>query len=190
MTETWCKCGLFVLAMAFGTGMKAQTAPIPIKPGLWETTVNGTTSMTLPAAQQAQIAALPAAQQAMIRSRMGGGSPTTITTRACAAQQTTLNDIMSQAQQKNTKCTLSNQTQTASSASFDVSCVSPQGTASGHAQFQMADSDHVTGSMHLTVDASSNGGPMHMTIDNTVTSKYVGADCGTVKPGEGEVVHP
>ena len=188
MSETWCKCGLFVLVMTFGTGVKAQTAPIPIKPGLWQTTSSGTTSMTLPAAQEAQIAAMPAAQQAMVRSRMGGGTPTTVTTQACAAQQTSLNEIMSQAQQKNTKCTFSNQTQASSGASFDVSCVSQQGTASGHAQFQMVDSEHVTGSIHLTADGSSKGGSMHMTIDNTVTSKYVSSDCGTVKPGAAQVV--
>ena len=144
--------------------------------------------MTLPAAQEAQIAAMPAAQQAMIRARMGGGTPTTTTTRACAAEQTSLNEIMSQAQQKNTKCTFSNQTQTATGTSFDVSCVSQQGTAAGHAQFQMADSEHVTGSIHLTADATSNGGTMHMTIDNTMTSKYMGTDCGTVKPGAAQVV--
>jgi hypothetical protein len=72
-----------------------------------------------------------------------------------------------------------------------MSCVSAQGTASGHADFHMTDSEHVTGSVHLTADgATGDGGTMHMTIDNTVTSKYVGADCGTVKPGTGEVVHP
>jgi hypothetical protein len=189
MSETWCKCGLFLLVMAFGTGLKAQSAPVPIKPGLWQTQISGTSSMTLPADQEARIATLPAAQQAMIRSRMGGGTPTAVTTRSCAAEQTSLNALMSEAQQKNTKCTFTNQVQTADGASFDTNCVSPQGTASGHAEFHMTDSEHVSGSIHLTADAtSSNGGSMHMTIDNTVTSKYMGTDCGTVKPGTGEVV--
>lgn len=189
MSETWCKCSLFVLVMAFGTGVKAQTATIPIKPGLWQTQISGTSSMTLPADQEARIAALPAAQQAMIRSRMGG-APTTTTTRSCATGQTSLNEIMSQAE-KNTKCTFTNQVQTADGASFDASCVSPQGTTSGHAEFHMVDSEHFTGSLHMTADATSpNGGSMHMKVDNTVTSKYLGADCGTVKPGAAEVVHP
>src|ERR1035441_4976852 len=61
--------------------------------------------------EEARIAALPAAQQAMIRSRMGGGTPTTVTTRSCAAEQTSLNALMSEAQQKNTKCTFTNQVQ-------------------------------------------------------------------------------
>jgi hypothetical protein len=184
MSETWCKCSLFVLVMAFGTGVKAQTAPVPIKAGLWQTTISGTNTVTLPPDQEARIAALPPAQQAMIRNMSSGTKPTTSTTKSCAAQQTSLNEIMSQAQQSNTKCSFTNQTQTASGTSFDVSCVSPQGTASGHAQFQMADTEHVTGSIHLTADATSpNSGSMHMTIDNTVTSKYLGTDCGTVKPG-------
>ena len=188
MTETWCKYGLFVLVMAFGTGVKAQSAPIPIKPGLWQTTVSGTNTVALPPEQEAKIAAMPAAQQAMIRNMSGGGKPTTVTTKSCAAQATSMDGLMSQAQQKNTKCTFTNQTQTASGASFDVSCISQQGTASGHAQFQMADSEHVTGSMHMTVDATGRGGAMHMTIDNSITSKYLSADCGSVKPGTAEVV--
>jgi hypothetical protein len=175
--------------MAYAASVHAQSASIPIKPGLWQTTITGTNSMTLPPEQEARIAAMPAAQQAMIRSRMGG-TPTTITTRSCAAEQTSMDQLLNQAQQKNTKCTLTNRVQTSDGASFDINCVTPQGTASGHAEFHVADSDHVTGSIHMTVDATgkSGGGAMHMTVDNTMSTKYMGTDCGTVKPGAAEVV--
>jgi hypothetical protein len=53
----------------------------------------------------------------------------------------------------------------------------------------MSDSEHVTGTIHMTADMTGrSGGTAHMTIDNTMTSKYLGADCGTVKPGTAEVV--
>jgi hypothetical protein len=188
MTETLCKCSLFVLVMAYAVGLHGQSAPIPIKSGLWQTTISGTNTVALPPEQEAKIAAMPAAQQAMIRNMSGGGKPTTVTTKSCAAQATSVDALMSQAQQKNTKCTFTNQSQAADGASFDVSCISQQGTASGHAAFHMADSEHVSGTMHMTVDATGRGGAMHMTIDNTITSKYLGADCGTVKPGAAEVV--
>ena len=191
MTGTWCKCGLFVLATAYTVCLQAQGGSTPIKPGLWQTTVSGKSSMAMPPEMEARIAAMPAAQQEMIRSRMGGGAPTTVTTKSCAVEQTNIDAMLSEAQQKNhdMKCTFTNRKQTADGASFDTSCVSPQGTASGHAEFHMLDSDHVTGSMHMTADMTGRtGGTAHMTIDNTITSKYLGSDCGTVKPGAAEVV--
>ena len=189
MSETLCKCSLFVLVMAYTVGLQAQGGAIPIKPGLWQTQINGTNSMSLPADQEARIAALPAAQQAMIRSSMGGGKPTTVTTKSCIAEQASMDTLLNQAQQKNMKCTFTNRVQTAAGASFDTSCTSPQGTASGHAEFHMSDSEHVTGTIHMTADMTGrSGGTAHMTIDNTMTSKYLGADCGTVKPGTAEVV--
>jgi hypothetical protein len=181
--------GLFVLVVASAAGLQAQTGAIPIKAGLWQTNVNGTSSMTLPPDVAAKIAAMPPEQQAMIKSRMGGGTPTNVTTKSCVAEQTTVDTLMNQAQQKNTKCTLTNRVQTSDGESFDISCVSPQGTASGHSEFHMADSEHVSGTIHLTADMTGrNGGTAHMTIDDTMSSKYLGADCGSVKPGAAEVV--
>jgi hypothetical protein len=179
---------LFVLVMACAAGLRAQSA-IPIKPGLWQTTVNGTSTMAMSPDMEAKIAAMPAAQQEMIRSRMGGGTPTKVATKSCVAEATSMDSLMNQAQQKNTKCTFTNRVQTADGASFDTSCVSPQGTASGHAEFHMSDSEHVTGTIHMTADMTGrSGGTTHMTIDNKMTSTYQGTDCGTVKPGSAEVV--
>jgi hypothetical protein len=99
------------------------------------------------------------------------------------AKATTPSDLLSQAQQKaGAKCTFSNQQVTASGMSFDISCTTAQGTASGHAQFTMADSEHGAGTTHMTVAASANGHSMNATMDGTSTYTYLGADCGDVKP--------
>ncbi len=187
-TMRWAGAVPALLVMSFVS--HAQGGAIPIKPGLWETTINGTTTMTLPAEQEARIAAMPAAQQARIRSMMAGASPTTIKTHGCAATQTNLDTFLNDMQQKKgMKCTFSNRTQTTDGVSFDTNCTSPEGTASGHTEIHMSDSDRVTGTTHLTADTTGrNGGAMHMTISNTITSKYLGADCGSVKPGSAEVV--
>jgi hypothetical protein len=80
------------------------------------------------------------------------------------------------------KCTFTNQQVTASAVSFDISCTSAQGNASGHAQFTMADSEHGSGTTHMTVAANANGHSMNATMDSTSTYTYLGADCGDVKP--------
>ncbi len=177
-------CGAALLLLAAAAGAKAQsTTAVPIQQGLWETTINTTSQISLPPDVEAKIAAMPAAQQAMIKQNMGGGStPSSTTTHSCAASQMSMTDLLNQAQQKDTKCTFSNQAQTPTGYSFDIACTMPQGSASGHSQFQMPDSSHVTGTTHMTMQATTRGGAMSMTLDSTLTSKYLGADCGSVKP--------
>jgi len=170
---------VFLFTVAVG-----QDKSLPIKLGLWETTVSSTNQMQLPPEAEARIAAMPPAQQAQVRSMMGGGTPMVSTYKSCAASSTTMDTLLNQAQDhEGMKCTFTNRTQTANSASFDTSCVSDQGTMTGHSDFRMPDSEHVSGATHLTGSMSSpRGGTMTMNITSTVTSKYLGADCGNVKP--------
>ena len=128
---------------------------------------------------------MPAAQQAQMRSMMGGASakPTTSTVKSCVASTMTPTDLLNQAQQKGgMSCKFTNQQVTASTVSFDMSCTTTQGTASGHAQFTMADSEHRTGTTHMTVAMSANGHSMNATMDGTSIYTYLGSDCGSVKP--------
>jgi hypothetical protein len=46
----------------------------------------------------------------------------------------------------------------------------------------MADSEHGTGTTHMTVAMSANGHSTNATMDGTSTYTYLGADCGDVKP--------
>ena len=172
-----------VLAFLFTVAV-AQDTPIPIKLGLWETTVSSTNEMALPPEAEARIAAMPAAQQAQVRSMMGGGTPVTSTHKSCVATQTTMDALLNKAQERpGVKCTFTNKKQTENSASFDTSCVTQQGTMTGHSEFRMADSDHVSGTTHMTGSMTSpRGGTMTMNITSTSSSKYLGADCGDVKP--------
>jgi hypothetical protein len=165
--------------------VRAQSTSATIKQGLWQTQMTMSMQMTLPPDVEAKIAAMPAAQQAQMRSMMGGpgGKPTTSTVKSCVASTMTPTDLLNQAQQKGgMTCKFTNQQVTASAISFDMSCTTTQGTASGHAQFTMADSDHGTGTTHMTVAMSANGHSMNATMDGTSIYTYLGADCGDVKP--------
>lgn len=180
---------LVVILAGAGRGTAAaQSTPLPIKPGLWEMQVSMTNKMALPPDVEAKIAAMPAAQQAQMRSMMGGmggggGQPTTTTRKDCIAPQTSMDSLLNQAQQNpNMKCSFNNRVQTASGASFDISCSGPTGSATGHIQYQMADDEHVSSTTHMTVTATASGHTMNTTIDGSSTGKFVSADCGDVKP--------
>lgn len=53
------------------------------------------------------------------------------------------------------------------------------------AQFDGNDHMHGTGKMQMTGQAFPQG----MTMNMTMSSHYVGADCGDVKPGSAKVIH-
>ncbi|MGA1982335.1 MAG: DUF3617 family protein [Acidobacteriaceae bacterium] len=179
--------GSIVLIVLSTLTVQAQVTT-PIKQGLWQTQVTSSMQMALPPDVQAKIAAMPASQQAQMQAMMGGGGmmpkPTSSTVKSCVASTMTPSDLLNQAQQKSgMKCTFTNQQVTANSVSFDTSCTTTQGTATGHSQFTMTDSDHGTGTTHMTMAMSANGHSTTATMDGTSTYTYLGADCGDVKPG-------
>ena len=184
--------GSIVLIVLSTVAAQGQSMSATIKQGLWQTQMTMSMQVTLPPDVEAKIAAMPAAQQAQMRSMMGGSmaKPTTSTVKSCVASTMTPTDLLNQAQQKGgMTCKFTNQQVTASAVSFDMSCTTTQGTASGHAQFKMADSDHGTGTTHMTVAMSANGQSMNATMDGTSIYTYLGADCGDVKP-DSPVVTP
>jgi hypothetical protein len=140
--------------------------------------------MTLPPEAEARIAALPPEQQAMIRSRMGGGKPTTSTNRSCVAPNTTVDSLLNQQTQRNgaMQCTVSNRSVTATGGSFDTTCTGDGSTAAAHVEFTRTDDEHATGKMHMTMNSTRNGRTMNGSSDSTIRYKYIGADCGGVKP--------
>jgi len=189
-TSIFCLSITLTLATAAAPFAHAQSAT-PIKAGLWETTVTSSTQMQLPPEIQARLDAMTPQQQAMMKANMPGGmsgsSPAVTTTHSCSTGQT-VQDLMNQARQKGSECKLTNQTQTANGASFDISCTMPQGTANGHSSFTMADSNHVNGTTHMTANMNAGGRPTSMTMDSTISSKYLGSDCGAIKPNSAVVV--
>jgi len=178
----------FILAAAPFT-LYAQNAPLPVKPGLWDMSVSVSRVMALPPEAEARIAALPPAQQAQVRAMMsggaaGGGSQPIVTTRqVCFPAQATMDSLLNQAQQNpGMQCSFTNRVQTATGASFDISCTGQMGTAKGHTEFHATDDEHMTSTSHMTITATSQGRTGNTTMDSTTKGKFLSADCGDVKP--------
>ena len=176
-------CGIF-LAIGLSPAARAQSRQIPVKLGLWESQVSSTMVMALPPEAEARIAAMPPDRQAQMRGMMSGSKPNVSTYKSCVAQHATMDELLDQNQNKSgMKCTFTNRTQTSDGASFDTSCTMPQGTATGHTEFHMLNDEHWTSTTHISADMSGKGGATrHVSMESTVTSRYVGAQCGDVKP--------
>jgi hypothetical protein len=195
-------CLLWGLAVPFAAaiaqlGLQAQSA-LPVKPGLWQMRTGsgagsggGAPAMpALPPEAEARIAALPPAQQAQVRAAMagaagGGARPAGTTTQVCIAPNTNMDSLLNQAQQRSSggmQCSFTNRVQTAQSASYDMSCTGPMGSAQGHTSYHAADDEHFSSTTHMTINGKSQGQSITMTHDISTTGTYVSADCGDVKP--------
>jgi len=144
--------GRCVVVLGALTTMHAQLSDLPIKAGLWETQVS-----------------------------LNHAAP--VTQKACFTAGTTLGDYLTASNKSaNAQCTVTNKAASAHGIAFDNVCTSATMSTKGHIDFQSMDSEHFSGSSHTTVTGSVNGKPIDMTLDKTFTAKFVGADCGAVKP--------
>jgi hypothetical protein len=142
-----------------------SVTPPPMKMGLWESDV------TVQMSGMPNGVTLP---------------PQSMTRQTCMTPETwkdTLQNI--QARSQMASCTTANMQQDTHHIVFDATCTLKQQqdiTTAVHVDIEF-DSDE---SMHGTTAATVTGPnvPAGMTINSTLKSKYLGADCGSVKPGE------
>lgn len=154
----------------------ALLAPPPIKMGLWKTT---TTSAIAGLQIPPEVAAK---MQAMGRSF---GQPQTVNTLSCITPEK-WKQIFNH--QRDQNCQLSNQQQSSSGMSADITCTSSRGPeTTGHIDMTFDSDSQMHGKMHMTVNTQSQ--PQPMNIDTTMQSTYQGADCQGVSPDSPKVVH-
>jgi hypothetical protein len=131
----------------------AQTADLPIRPGLWDThvSVNG---------------GAPVAGQYCFSAGTTLGSYLTATNKGVPG----------------TQCSVTNRTQTAHGIAFDDECSGANLSSKGRIDFQSPDAEHFSGSSRTKVSGEMQSRPVNMEIDRTFTAKFAGPDCGSVKP--------
>jgi hypothetical protein len=166
--------------------------PFDAKPGLWETTVTlDITGMPpMPAMPQLtpdQLAKLPpeARQrlEAMMAGRGGGGSPRTITSKSCVSKES-IEKGMAFANSNQANCTRKIVSSSSSKIEMHMECAMEKTDMKTVSDFtvERVDSEHVkAGGITKTT-----GGPNNRTMESkmNVTSKWLSADCGDLKPGE------
>ncbi len=169
--------------------MRAQDIkPFDVKTGLWESTT--TTEMSglpampaMPQLSEEQLSKMPpqarAQVEAMMKNKGGVGAPRTTTGRSCITKET-----LSQAWGMNQQnCTSKLVSSSGSQQKIHMECNMQGSTAVGDLTVDRVDDAHAKGTMTLktTVGGSAKQmGPVDMKM--SFSSKWVGSDCGDVKP--------
>ncbi|MGA3090760.1 MAG: DUF3617 domain-containing protein [Terriglobales bacterium] len=152
-------------------------APLNVKLGLWEVTV--THSMTgMPAAPSLPpdaLAKMPPEQRARIEAMMGG-KPSTDVRKECVTREKL--EQHSAFSNNRGDCARTVVSSTGRKTEVKFHCEEKQSTSDGNFLIEAVDSDTVKGTMHMV--SNSNSGH-NVTMDLTISSKYIGAECGDVK---------
>jgi hypothetical protein len=153
---TLCTASLLLLGVS---ALPAQLADIPLKPGLWNT-------------------------QVVAKLGLNDNDNEPIVSQACFTAGTTISGYLAAMTKSapEVQCTMSNKVQTANHIAFDTTCTSPHATSKTHSDFQLADSEHFTGSSHSTVVGTAQNHPINMEMNKTFTAKFLSSNCGDVKP--------
>ncbi|MES2393114.1 MAG: DUF3617 family protein [Acidobacteriota bacterium] len=154
-----------ILAGVLAAGALAFVGPEkpPMKLGLWSTQVS--TSVKVPGMD------LPP----------GMSTPKEVKVKACLTQATWTKQMGGGPQAAG--CKTSGEVWTPNSYASDISCETPQANATGHIAVRWPDMEHSEGTVHMEIDASGQ----HVVTDSVVTSRFLSADCGGVRPEKPEV---
>jgi hypothetical protein len=145
-----------------------------MKMGLWETV--SVTTMQLPPAMAEKMAAAGGMAGAM------GGAPRTDTIKSCITPESWQKAI-SRSNSMRGDCTYTDKTITATGMTFAVTCSTRGGGTtkiSGKATFDGPEKATSTAHMEMAMPSMPGGGAM--TTDVKGTMRYLGPDCGDVKP--------
>ncbi|MGZ5195823.1 MAG: DUF3617 domain-containing protein [Ramlibacter sp.] len=174
----------FLLAAALVTAASAASAQ-SMKPGLWEITSkmqSGSGQMERQMAQaQQQMANMPPDQRKMMEDMMarqgmkmgtaGGGA---MTMKVCMTKEMVERNEMPSQQRGN--CQTTQQSRSGNTMKMAFACTNPP--SNGEGQFTFNGSEGYT--MKMAVNTTVQGKPETMNMD--ATGKWLGADCGDVKP--------
>ena len=179
------RCTILLIAAAAALPAAAQT----MKPGLWETASkieSGNGEMASAMAQiQKQMAAMPPEQRKVVAEMMakhGAGTqmPTmnpdgSIVTKVCMTKDMIARSQLL-SQQQNGTCTHKNSPIVRGVMTMSFSCTNPPSSGDARFVFQ-GDTGY---SMTMNAKGVRNGKDETMTVDTS--GKWLGADCGSVKP--------
>ena len=153
---------------------KLQT--LDVKLGLWETTSTSNLSGAPPIPPDALAKMSPEQREKfeqMIKGRMG--APQTHTHKYCLTKEKLEKDLSFG--EDRGKCTHDILSSSSSGAEVKFHCVEEDMSTDGTAKFHAANSENVKGTIHAT----STGSGKSMTMDISVTSRYLSSSCGDVK---------
>jgi uncharacterized protein DUF3617 len=154
--------------------------PINIKPGLWETTTTGTTTLTGKplGPDAATLDAMPPEERARVEEfikKQASGAPVVQTNQSCVTQEQLSKGLASFAGDPAPQCKTEVLEQSPTDYHFRQVCIEG-GAAISHVDVKIhLDSPE---SATTTVDGTNTSGGRTMTMTSKAASKWIGSDCG------------
>jgi hypothetical protein len=145
------------------------------KAGLWETTMSMKYTQGGPQMPQIPPEQLAKMQQLGIKMPSMGGAPTTV--QSCVTPEQAAADFKPDTGRGD--CTMENQTWSGDTFSADMVCHSREGDMHGHVTGTADGDTAFTGTSTMSGSNPHMGGDFAM--EQHFSSKWLGADCGTVK---------
>ena len=161
--------------------LSAQT----LKPGLWEISnkMDNPEINAAMAQMQQQMAAMPPEQrkqmEAMMAQRgmkMGSGAGGGTSVQVCMTKEMVERNDMLMQQQQQSDCKITTQSRSGNTMRMAYSCPTPPSTGEG--EFTYNGSESYTSKM--TINSVQGGKPQTMKMEGS--GKWLGADCGNIKP--------
>lgn len=154
-----------------------KITPLNVKEGLWEITV--THSMTgmpaMPNIPPDALANMPPEQRARIEAMMKGGPSTDVRKECITKEKLEKHSAFSN---NRGDCTRTVVSSTGSRMEMKFHCEEKQSSSDGTFVMEAIGSDNVKGTMHVVSNSSSG---RNMSMDFTISSKYLGSACGDVQ---------
>jgi hypothetical protein len=153
----------------------AKLQPLNVKTGLWQSTTTYTRAGE-PPIPQGTLDRLTPEQRARLEERMkANGQTGTMTYKSCLKKEDLENPDFTDKKQ----CTWTTLESTSGMAKGSATCNYQESgmKLSGTGEIIAVDQEHVKGTIHMT--ATGNG--HKMTTDGTLTAKWLGSSCGSIK---------
>jgi hypothetical protein len=166
------KHALSIVILTGGASWAADNmTPLNVKDGLWETTTT-TERSGMPAIPADKLAQMPPDVRARIQ---GMSAPKTETKQSCL----TKDEVSKFGMNQDKSCKVTVVTSTGNKQEYKFDCDTPGNKSTGSMKIEAVDSTHVNSLIMINM-AGSNGRNMDMKV--TTSAKFLGSDCGSVKP--------
>jgi hypothetical protein len=161
--------------------MIALADKLDVKTGLWEsTTITEIGGMAMPSMPPEVLAKMPPEQRAQMEAMMNRGSGNPVTSQSCVTEKDLERGLRPEPT-KEQSCKVDSISSSGKTQETHVTCTTSRGKSTGVFKMTATSRESYEGTMDM--NTAANGRPM--TIKMRLKGKWLGANCGNVKPIDG-----
>ena len=176
--------GLLIGAVALSAASaSAASIPFVVRPGLWLITVKANIS-GMPSVPPSVLAHMTPAQRAQMQARLNAAAAAPTSFKSCVTPEQVRSGFDLDADHP-ANCIRTIVDSSATSLTLHIECKRPRSASVGTVHFQATDASNVQGVVNMTVTTRGHA----MTVQSQTVGKWLGADCGNVRPHHAPQAH-